>query len=229
MLALGLGAPAAHAQTSHDHDQNAGGGDSLTRTAVYHGYSEGYGRGAADLKSAADFRAQTDEIFLRALTGYTRDMGPVAQYQSAYRQAYAEGYSDGYRGRDCDLAKSRPPSPLEPGSRNEEYGPRSDGLGGTSLGVASAKGYEAGYKQGAEDGKHGLGYGYRDEEVYRAATDGYDPSLGDEKKYQMTFRQIYSRGYSDGFHGRARYTDPAVRAYEPRRSARPDAAEQEPK
>jgi hypothetical protein len=212
VLAVGLGAPSARAQTSHDHDRTTTAGEYLVRSASFNGYSDGFDQGARDLKIGPDFKPQFDESFLRAETGYTRDMGPFADYQSAFRQAYSRGYDDAHYSRDRNPAMNLPPAPPEPLYLAAQSGPRTEVPGGRSLGVASAKGYDAGYMQGAEDRRSGASYGYREETIYRAATDGYHPDLGDETRYQVVFRQIYARGYSDGFNGRARYTDTAILA-----------------
>jgi hypothetical protein len=214
VLAIGLGAPSARAQTSHDHDRNTTAGEYLVRSASFHGYSDGFEQGARDLKIGPDFKPQFDESFLRAEAGYTRDMGPFADYQGAFRQAYARGYDDARAGRDRSPAMNIPPAPPEPDYRGGQYGPRTDVPGGRSLGIASAKGYDAGYVQGTEDKRSGRSYEYREGAIYRAANDGYHPDLGDETRYQVVFRQIYARGYSDGFNGRARYTDTAILADE---------------
>jgi len=211
VLAIGLTAPSARAQTSHDYDQNAG-SEFLVRSAAFHGYSDGFEQGAKDLKVGPDFKPQFNENFLRAETGYTADMGLFADYQSAFRQGYSRGYEDARSGHDRNPAMNVPPTPPEPNHRGEQYGPRADVPGGNSLGVASAKGYDAGYTQGVDDQRRGGSYEYREQAIYRAATDGYHPDLGDEARYQVVFRQIYARGYSDGFNGRVRYTDTAVLA-----------------
>jgi hypothetical protein len=202
VLAVGLGAPSARAQTSHDHDRSAGGREYLNLSAAYNGYSDGFTRGAEDLKIGPDFKPQHDVTFLRAETGYTSDMGPLGDYQSAFRRAYSRGYADAHSGRERDPGMNLPPSPPEPGTPG--------GPGGSSLSVASAAGYDSGHAKGIEDRKSGVSYGYREDEIYRRATRGYYPSLGEETRYQMVFRQIYARGYSDGFNGRERYTDTEI-------------------
>jgi hypothetical protein len=213
VLAVGLGAPPARAQTSHDSDRYATGIDHLTRSTSYNGYTDGFARSAEYLKSGAVFVVLIDLTFLRAESGYTPDMGPFADYQSAFRRAYTRGYSDAHYGRDHDPAMNVSPASPEPGALNEGDGPRTDALGGDSPGVASANGYDAGYEQGAGDSRRGASYAYRENEIYRAATDGYNPALGDETRYQVVFRQTYARGYSDGFNGRAYYTETAVEAH----------------
>ena len=79
--------------------------------------------------------------------------------------------------------------------------------GGNIFSVPARNGYNAGYRQGTEDGRHAAGFGYRDDEIYQAATEGYDPSMGGRSQYQSLFHQAYARGYSDGYNGRPRTSD----------------------
>src|SRR5512144_2121084 len=83
LLAIGLGGSPAKAQTADEH-ADGGGVQFLTLAAAYHGYGDGYARGAEDLAIGPDFRAQDAETFLRAEQGYTPDMGPLPSYQIAY-------------------------------------------------------------------------------------------------------------------------------------------------
>lgn len=200
-------AASARAQTRWDGDQtNDGASERLVRSAGYHGYWDGFSRAAEDRKIGPDFRSRVDESYLRADIGYTADIGGLEDYRRAYRQAYDRGYTDGCSSHDLAVAATVAAPPPDPGDEpGEDRAGRAE-LDRTSLGVASASGYEAGFTQGVEDRGRGASYGYRANEIYRAADDGYDTSLGDEETYRDVFRQIYARGYSDGFNGRKRYT-----------------------
>jgi hypothetical protein len=134
-------------------------------------------------------------------------MGPLGDYQRAFRDAYARGYDDGRAGHARDPLANVPPTPPEPVLTSGILPRGADEVGDSLLVFASAKGYDAGYTKGTDDRARGASYGYRGDEIYREATKGADEGLDDGNPYRGMFRQLYARGYSDGFNGRARYTD----------------------
>jgi hypothetical protein len=210
-LVFGLGAPAAHSETTQFRDdQKVASGELLDQSASYNGYSEGYARGARDLKSVADFKPQSSEIFQEATSGYSSDLGPLGQYQSSFRSAYERGYSDGYHGRDRTLASMLPPTSSPP--TNEDRGSWSDTetfstSGSDVYGAAATNGYNAGYKRGAEAKRWGTRSDNDRDETYQTATDGYGVDMGGRSEYQRVFRQVYARGFSDGYDGRPQLSD----------------------
>jgi hypothetical protein len=197
IFVLGLGPGAVEARTNHQHDHpSAAEGEDLGQTAIYYGYGEGYACGDRDSLSGAEFKPRSGEVFQRGSSGYTAEMGAIGEYQSGFRQAYERGYEDGYHGRDRDLAMMIPPVPNPPGVEPA-------GFDSHAFGAAATNGYNAGYTYGAEARKGGGNFAYHDEEIYKTATQGYSANMGGQSQYQSVFRQVFSRGYSDGFNGRA--------------------------
>jgi hypothetical protein len=223
-LVLAFGLPAANAQTSsRPRPIGAATSGSLVQNAVFNGYDAGYARGTAEARSAREFTPRGGGVFLAATTGYRSTLGSFEEYRGAFRRAYERGYADGYHGRDPDLGSMAPPVsgyseiPAD-GRALPERKPTMD-----AFGAAATNGYDAGHKKGADDRKRGAGFSYTDSIGYIAATEGYSDSLGDRVLYVTMFRQVFARGYSDGYHGRApiveagRVYDRAQRLDAPRR------------
>ena len=206
VLTASFDALPARAQTSYAPDRPPQVAPTLQGSAAYNGYRAGFSRGAENLSEGLAFDAGTDVVFLRADGGYSPDLGSRVEYQSAFRTEFARGYGDASSSRASEPMVLAPPPPPEPrfaAGRTSRAPDRDDGA---SLRMATARGYDAGYSQGSADALRMATYGYRDNPVYLAANAGFDSALGDVEKYQAVFRQIYARGYSDGFNGRARYT-----------------------
>jgi hypothetical protein len=210
-LVFGLGAPAAHSETTQFQDeQKTSDSDRLDQTASYNGYNEGYTRGASDLKAVADFEPQNSEAFQQATSGYSSEMGQLGQYQSSFRSAYERGYSDGYHGRERTLASMLPPTPSDPRDENRGNWPdieEAASSGSDVYGAAATNGYNAGYKRGAEAKRWGVRSDYDRNETYQTATEGYGLDMGGRGEYQRVFRQVYARGFSDGYDGRTQISD----------------------
>jgi hypothetical protein len=215
VLAVGLGAaPPALAQRITDGDQTAARRTYHTQIAVFNGYRAGFERGTGDSGSGARFAPKQGTMFREATHGHTLDLGPAGRYQRVFRGAYTRGYSDAFNGRGLDPASSIAPLVVHPPSTllSWYFGnvPRVDdpgSTGGDLLSVAGTHGYTAGYTQGIEDRKRGETFEYRRHETYLTASRGYDRRIGDRSRYQSVFRQVYSRGYSDGFNGRPHYSE----------------------
>lgn len=73
--------------------------------------------------------------------------------------------------------------------------------GNTLLLEADHRGFRRGFDDGARDAVNGTGYHPRRDRSY-AETPGYDPGLGPYPPYRDTFRNVYLRGYYDGFNHR---------------------------
>src|SRR4051812_16346775 len=85
-LAFGVATPtAALAQTSRSNVPTAARSAFLDRSAVFNGYTTGYARGARDSSSRAGFAPKQGEAFENSTSGYTSDMGPVAEYQTGFQ------------------------------------------------------------------------------------------------------------------------------------------------
>lgn len=223
VLAVGVFPSPARAQTSPDQDREVVGRNYFIGNAAHNGYWNGFARGAEDFRNGPDARSQFDMSFIRADAGYTVAMGSLGDYQRAFRDAYARGYDDGRAGHARDPLANVPPTPPEPVLASGILPRRADGAGDNLLAFASARGYDAGYTKGTDDRARGAGFGYRGDESYREVNNGSGTSLDDENRYQSMFRQLYARGYSDGFNGRERYTATALLA-DGRHDARGEAA-----
>ncbi len=212
VLAVGFCAPATSAQTRYEYDRTTTGFEYLVDTASYHGYWDGFARGTEDLKIGPEFKAGG--------RGLPSRRGRLHAGHGSVRKV-SERVPAGVRPRllRCprrpyrDPLMNVPPAPPDPLTRPVEIGVDAAPLVKPGiLGTASTRGYDAGYSQGASDHSSGGSYGYRDDEIYLLGAAGYDADLGDEDQYKAVFRQIYARGYSDGFNGRASYTDTEILA-----------------
>jgi hypothetical protein len=208
LLALVFGTVAVTAQTLNHHlDQVAAADSRLDQNAIFNGYGAGYAHGDRDSISGVNFKPRRDDVFTQGTSGYSSEMGSVQQYQSGFRQAYERGYTDGYNGRDRDLAMMVPPIPSAPGIALERYDGAPNASSRGAYAAAATNGYNAGYKRGAEARGQRASYAYQEDAIYQQATEGYGVDMGGRGEYQSNFRQVYSRGYSDGFNGRAHVSD----------------------
>src|SRR5438876_954658 len=62
-------------------------------------------------------------------------------------------------------------------------------------------GYNAGIKQGRDDGRKGRHRNYADFGSYRDATTDYSSKLGDRELYRRYYREGFQNGYEDGYNG----------------------------
>lgn len=65
-------------------------------------------------------------------------------------------------------------------------------------------GYQQGYREGQNDRRYNNRYDYRDENVYRNGSYGYQSYVAQDQ-YQYYFQQGFQRGYEDGYNSQTRY------------------------
>ena len=180
---------------------NLGGSFDLRQTALNAGYNEGSKEGRND-RSKNRYRDYNDfKSYRNADSDYSSRLGDRSLYQRYFRMAFESGYDtenpppnrrnnnrdydrdrDGHRGRNWD--------------RYGTYGGSFD-LRQTALNA----GYNAGIKEGRNDGKKGRHRNYNDFGSYRNADDDYSSKLGDKELYRRYYREGFQNGYEDGYRG----------------------------
>src|SRR5258705_6335762 len=162
---------------------NLGGSFDLRQTALNAGYNEGSKEGRRDHDKGQYKNYQDYKSYQQADKDYSSRLGDRSLYQRYYRMAFESGYDtenpppnrrnnnrdydrdrDGHRGRNWD--------------RYGTYGGSFD-LRQTALNA----GYNAGIKEGRNDGKKGRHRNYNDFSSYRNADDDYSSKLGDKELY----------------------------------------------
>lgn len=79
-----------------------------------------------------------------------------------------------------------------------------DHRGAELLRQAVNQGYSQGFRQGQVARQYGRTYNYRNENMYRSGTYGYQ-SYVDRSQYQYYFQQGFQRGFEDGYYSRYQY------------------------
>lgn len=70
--------------------------------------------------------------------------------------------------------------------------------------AAVNRGYQQGYRAGANDRRYGRGGSWGSQPIYRSGAYGYS-SYVDRSQYQYYFREGFERGYQDGYYSQSRY------------------------
>ena len=73
------------------------------------------------------------------------------------------------------------------------------GAQGTYRSAAYSNGYRAGVSEGRDDGRDGKDYGYKRDDTYEDADDGYRRGWGNKDAYRYEFRRGYEDGYDAGY------------------------------
>jgi hypothetical protein len=185
---------------------NLGGSLDLRQTALNAGYNEGSKEGRKD-RDKRTFRNYSDfKSYRNADQDYSSKLGDRDLYHRYYRMAFESGYDtenpSSYqqtRDRDRDRDYDR--------DRDREHRGRNWGRYGTYGGSTELRhtalnaGYNAGIKEGRNDGKKNRHRNYSDFGAYQKATDDYNSNLGDRELYRRYYREGFENGYEDGYRG----------------------------
>ncbi len=210
-LALG-GVHAAGQRRGRNWDgyPNLGGSFDLRQTALNAGYNEGSKEGRRDrdkrtVRNYSDFKS-----YRNADQDYSSKLGNRDLYQRYYRMAFESGYdtenpsSYGNRNRNQDRDRDRNyDRDRDRGDHRGREWDRYGTYGGSRelRQTALNAGYNAGIKEGRNDGKKGRHRNYNDFGSYRNATDDYSSKLGDKELYRRYYREGFENGYDDGYRG----------------------------
>jgi len=187
---------------------NLGGSFDLRQTALNAGFNEGSKEGRKD-RDRRTFHHYTDfKAYQKADQDYSSRFGDRNLYERYYRLAFESGYdtenpSSNSRDRDRDYDRNN--NRDNNGGRDhwgrdwERYGRYG---GSTQLRqTALNAGYNAGIKEGRNDGKKGHHRNYNDLSAYEKATNDYSSKLGDKELYRRYYREGFENGYEDGYRG----------------------------
>ncbi len=191
---------------------NWGGSYQLRQTALNAGYNEGSkeGRKDRDKNRHSDYRDFA--AYQNATRDYSSKLGDRELYRRYFRTAFENGYETENRGSNRGDWNDRDRNARD---RNDRDRNRNDdqrrgrnwdryGSYGGSVQLrqtALNAGYNAGIKQGRDDGKRGRHRSYSDFSAYRNATDDYSSRLGDRELYRRYYREGFGNGYEDGYRG----------------------------
>ena len=209
LVAFNSSASAQRRGRNWDGYPNLGGSFQLRQTALNAGYNEGAKEGQKDrgsrrVRSMSDYSSYRD-----ANKDYSSKLGDRDIYQRYFRMAFETGYNDenpsSYNNnndrsrndnRDRDYDRNRGDHRGRNWDQYGNYGGSFD-LRQTALNA----GYNAGIKEGHNDGKKGRSRNYRDFGAYKNATTDYSSKFGDKELYRRYFREGFENGYEDGYRG----------------------------
>ena len=177
---------------------NWGGSFDLRQTALNAGYNEGTKEGRKDSDKRTFHQYDDYKAYRNADQDYSSKLGEKDLYQRYYRLAFERGYdtenpSRNSRDRDRDRDGDQRGRDW---NRYGTYGGSFE-LRQTALNA----GYNAGIKEGRNDGKKGRHRSYSDYGSYQKATDDYSSKLGDKELYRRYYREGFENGYEDGYRG----------------------------
>ena len=179
MLAT-LAAPAATA--------NAGQDSRRGQVAIPSGYDEGYRQG---LRVGEDHGRRGQQFnfgiaaeYRQGDYGWRPSYGSRDQYRADFRVGFERGYRDGYD--RFSNYRSGPP-------------PWSNGRARGYSDLAYTNGFNDGYKEGLNDGRHGHRNDPYAESRYRNGDHGFENWYGSKEQYRWNYRDSFRRGYERGF------------------------------
>ena len=185
---------------------NWGGSFDLRQTALNAGFNEGSKEGRKDRDKRTFHRYDELKNYRSADQDYSSKLGDRDLYQRYYRLAFESGYdtenpSSNSRNRDRDN-NDRGRDDRGNDHRGRDWG-RYGTYGGSSelRQTALNAGYNAGIKEGRNDGKKHHRRSYGDFGSYQKATDDYSSKLGDKELYRRYYREGFENGYEDGLRG----------------------------
>ena len=185
---------------------NWGGSFDLRQTALNAGFNEGSKEGRKDRDKRTFHRYDELKNYRSADQDYSSKLGDRDLYQRYYRLAFESGYdtenpSSNSRNRDRDN-NDRGRDDRGSDHRGRDWG-RYGTYGGSSelRQTALNAGYNAGIKEGRNDGKKHHRRSYGDFGSYQKATDDYSSKLGDKELYRRYYREGFENGYEDGLRG----------------------------
>jgi hypothetical protein len=219
LVAFSGSASAQRRGRNYDGYPNLGGSFQLRQTALNAGYNEGAKEGRKDsdarrVRSYSDFKS-----YREGNKDYSSRLGDRDIYERYFRMAFETGYIDenpsansGYRDRSRDYDRDRDRDYDRDRDRNYDRDrndrrgrnwDRYESYGGSFelRQTALNAGYNAGIKEGRDDGKRGRHRDYRDFGAYQKATDDYSSKLGDRELYRRYYREGFENGYEDGYRG----------------------------
>ena len=209
---------------------NWGGSFDLRQTALNAGYNEGSKEGRNDRGHNRFHNYSNFSAYRNANRDYNSRFGDRELYQRYYRLAFENGYdtenpNNNQRDRNDRDRNDRDRNDRDRNDRDRNDRDRNDrdrndrdrnddqhrgrnwdqyGSYGGSFQLrqtALNAGYNAGIKQGRDDGKRGRHRNYSDFSDYRNATGDYSSKLGDKELYRRYYREGFENGYEDGWNG----------------------------
>jgi hypothetical protein len=191
---------------------NLGGSFELRQTALNAGFNEGTKEGRKDRDKRTFHRYDEFKNYRNAEQDYSSKLGDRDLYQRYYRLAFESGYdtenpSSNSRNRDRDNDRDRDNNRDRDNDRGRDHRGRDWGRYGAYGGsfelrqTALNAGYNAGIKEGRNDGKKHHHRSYSDFGSYQKATDDYSSKLGDKELYRRYYREGFENGYEDGLRG----------------------------
>ena len=168
------------------------------QVATQYGYDEGYRQGLRvgedHGRRGLQFNFGIAVEYRNGDSGWRPSYGNRDQYRADFRLGFERGYRvayDQYRGY-----------------RNDRNGPpywsngRDRGYGNSDL--AYSNGFNDGYREGLNDGRHRHRNDPYAESRYRSGDHGFERWYGSRQDYRVNyrdaFRRGYERGYAEGWH-----------------------------
>jgi hypothetical protein len=187
---------------------NWGGTYQLRETALNAGFNDGSKEGRDDRSRNRYRSAQEFGSYRDATKDYNSRLGDRELYRRYFQLAFQRGYDtenpNNYRTNDRNDRNDR--NDNNRNSNDSRRGRNWDKYGsyGGSYQLrqtALNAGYNAGNKEGRNDGKRGRHRSYSDFSEYRDATTDYSSKLGDREMYRRYYREGFENGYEDGYKG----------------------------
>ena len=167
---------------------NAGQDPRHAQVATQYGYDEGYRQG---LRVGEDHGRRGQQFnfgvaieYRQGDYGWRPSYGSRDQYRSDFRLGFERGYRLGY-GQHGGYRTAPPPW-----SNGRERG-ASD--------LALSNGFNDGYKEGLNDGRHRHRNDPYAESLYRSGNHGFQGWYGSREEYRWNYRSAFQRGYERGF------------------------------
>lgn len=174
---------------------NAGQDPRRAQYATQYGYDEGYRQGLRvgedHGRRGLQFNFGITSEYRQGDYGWRPSYGNHDQYRADFRVGFERGYRDAYdRYRGY---RNRPP---------EWSNGRERGYGYSNL--AYTNGFNDGYKEGLNDGRHRHRNDPYAESRYRSGDHGFENWYGSRDQYRSSYREAfrsgYERGYAEGWH-----------------------------
>lgn len=167
---------------------NAGQDPRRAQVATQYGYDEGYRQGLRvgedHGRRGLQFNFGIAVEYRQGDYGWRPAYGNHDQYRADFRNGFERGYRVAY---DQYGGYRNGPAPWSNG-RDRSY---SD--------LAATNGFNDGYREGLNDGRHRHRNDPYAESRYRSADHGFERWYGSREQYRWNYRDAFRRGYERGF------------------------------